>query len=139
MNPSNLQINQLLAIPFAFGGAWSLLAPDHMLRLSTTPHFYPRLPRSVEHQQLTPGKSQHARSAKLLARCFGSQALLCATCLATMAPTRLFYKVFGAAVVPFFLFDYLAVKGGALTVTGGVLDAVMNVMLVGLCWVGWKR
>ncbi|KAJ3036597.1 hypothetical protein HK097_003797 [Rhizophlyctis rosea] len=130
----HLTPTNIIALPFLLGGSWCLIHPSSVLRYATNPKFLPRQPPHLQ----TPDQSQAHRAAKFTLRCFGCQALLVSVCLLTMKPTKLFYKVFGGALVPFFVFDFLAVRTGALNVVGGVLDGLGNVVMLAACWIGWR-
>lgn len=71
---------------------------------------------------------------RLLLRCFGSQALLTGVAIGIGRWDVRAYKVWAAAIVPFFAFDAAAFAGGFLTTAGAVGDAAGNVAFLALSY-----
>ncbi|KAJ3271178.1 hypothetical protein HK104_004729 [Borealophlyctis nickersoniae] len=129
---TNLAPNHIIAVPFLLGGAWCLLHPSSVLAYATGPKFIPRNPKTADEKQAV-------TSNEFSLRCFGSQAIISGTAILLMKPTRIFYKVYGAMLVPFFVFDWMAVKSGSLNRLGGIVDFVGNVVMMAACWWGLKQ
>lgn len=83
-----------LALPFLSLGGWCLFFPASVERLC--------FKKKYRHGSLT---------SKLLISCFGSQAVLMGLSLACLEPTKEFYAVFSAALMPFFAFNAWAILG----------------------------
>lgn len=76
---------------------------------------------------------------RLLMRCFGSQALLTGVAIGLGRWDARGYKLWAAAILPFFAFDAAAYAGGFLTVAGAVGDAVGNTAFLVLSYLAAKR
>ena len=112
---------RLIGVVFLILGGWALLAPGSVIALTIRPAY---------------------REASFLSTfaiaCFGAQACLFALVAFTARFTRATFAWFGAALLPFFAFDwYFYSVVPALTVVG-LLDAAGNVAMLGLCWLGWR-
>ncbi len=76
--------------------------------------------------------------AKFALACFGAQACLFALVAFTARFTRLTFIVYGIALLPFFVFNwYFYFKVPVLSEVG-LLDFAGNVIMLGLCWHGWR-
>lgn len=69
---------------------------------------------------------------RILMGCFGAQAMMVALLLGTSRLDRRGYTLFGAAILPFFVFDAFAIKGGYCTAFGGIGDAVGNTVFLSM-------
>ena len=76
---------------------------------------------------------------RLLLRCFGSQALLTGISIGIGRWDANAYKLWAAAIVPFFAFDAAAYAGGFLTTAGAVGDAAGNAVFLALSYLAAKR
>ena len=85
-----------------------------------------------------PGGPLSARE-RLLLRCFGSQALLTGVAIGVGRWDARAYKVWAAAIVPFFAFDAAAFSGGMLTTAGAVGDAAGNVAFLALSFLAARE
>ena len=106
-----------------------LLAPATVMQLS----FKPALLQSEtcnEHKEST------SKLGRFLMQCFGSQAMLVGTLLLTTDMNKTAYKIFGAAILPFFVFDVVAYKAGYITLMGAIGDGIGNVIFTVCCAVG---
>lgn len=74
---------------------------------------------------------------RLLARCFGVQALLCALLLRCSSLGTGGFAALGAAVAPLLAFDLVAWRGAHLTPAAALADAAGNAVLVALCAAGY--
>ena len=120
MSPSRIQ-HLLAAIFFVLGG-WCLVSPGSVLDLAIRPEW-----RSDD--PIVP----------VLIGAFGAQALIACLFAATARFTRTTFALYGAALIPFFVFDYYFYAVEPMLTEIGLLDAVGNVVMLILCWLGWKR
>ena len=70
---------------------------------------------------------------------FGAQALIAGLFAATATFTRTTFALYGAALLPFFVFDYYFYAVEPMLTEVGLLDALGNAIMLILCWLGWKR
>lgn len=84
------------------------------------------------------GKAGVTKPLKLTMRCFGSQATLCGVLILSSKFSADTFKIFGLAMIPYFAFDYMAWKSGALTPLGAIGDAVGNFIFSVCCLVGYS-
>ena len=49
------------------------------------------------------------------------------------------FLAYGLALLPFFVFDYYFYAVEPMLTPIGLLDAVGNVIMLWLCWIGWSR
>jgi hypothetical protein len=80
---------RLLALPFLTLGGWCLVAPHMVERLTINPAY--------QHLSVT---------SALLFGCFGAQAVLGGLFIAFSHWTRRTFAIYGAALLPFFWFNY---------------------------------
>jgi len=64
---------------------------------------------------------------ELVLCCFGAQAVMCGLALSVGKFDKHAYGVWGKAVLPFFLFDYMAWNKGYITDLGAIGDALGNI------------
>ena len=115
-------IQLLLASVFFVLGGWCLVSPGSMLALCITSAF-----------------RSDAPLVAILTGAFGAQALIAGLFAAFSRFTRATFLAYGLALLPFFVFDYwFSVRVPMLT-TVGLLDVVGNIVMLGLCWLGWRR
>lgn len=114
-------IQLLLASVFFILGGWCLVAPDTVLALCFTPEY-----RSTD--PIVP----------FLVGCFGAQAILAGLFAALSRFTRATFLAYGLALLPFFVFDYWFFVVVPMLTWVGMLDAVGNAIMIGLCVLGWR-
>lgn len=101
-------------------GAACLLAPKPLLSVSLHPRFLP---------VLNGDKGDEAKDLALFTfRCFGAQAVMCGSVIATTRFDRSSWLWFGAAILPFFAFDYAAWKARYLSTFGALGDLAGNIV-----------
>ena len=111
----------LIGAVFAVLGGWALLAPQSVIDLAVRPEF-----RSDDYL------------ASFALACFGAQACLFALVAFTAIFTRRTFAAYGIALLPFFLFNYWFYFRVPLLTEVGLLDFVGNLIMLGLCWHGWR-
>lgn len=120
MTSRTLQI--CLAAIFLFLGAWCLLAPGMVVRLT----FRPELATATE-------------QARFLMGCFGAQAVLCGTIIATSRFTPTTFLVFGlVGSVPFFAFNIWFWLIEPVLNTWMLLDLAGNIGILATGLWGWR-
>ena len=116
------RIQYLLATVFFILGGWCLIAPGSVLTLTIRPAYQSSAP-------IVP----------ILIAAFGAQALIAGSFAASSRFTRLTFAVYAVALLPFFVFDYWFYIVEPMLTPLGLLDAVGNVAMLLLCWLGWRR
>ena len=112
---------RLLALPFLILGAWCLVAPHMVERLSINPLY------------------QHlSTTSALLMGCFGAQAVLGGLFIAFSRWTRSTFAVYAAALLPFFWFNYYFVFVVPVLNRWMMLDFASNLTMLALCFWGWR-
>lgn len=111
----------LIGAVFAVLGGWALLAPQSVIDLAVRPEF-----QSDDYL------------ARFALACFGAQACLFALVAFTAIFTRRTFAAYGIALLPFFLFNYWFYFRVPLLTEVGLLDFVGNLIMLGLCWHGWR-
>lgn len=106
---------------FAVLGGWALLAPNSVIDLAVRPEF-----RSDDYL------------ASFALACFGAQACLFALVAFTAIFTRRTFAAYGIALLPFFVFNYWFYVRVPLLNEVGLLDFAGNLIMLGLCWHGWR-
>jgi hypothetical protein len=119
MSASRIQL--LLAAVFLLLGGWCLVWPSSVLELAVRPEW-----RSDD--PIVP----------VLMAAFGAQAMIAGLFAATATFTRTTFAAYGAALLPFFVFDYYFYAVEPMLTEVGLLDAVGNAVMLVLCWLGWK-
>jgi hypothetical protein len=118
---SPLLIQRLIAIPFLVLGAWALLFPGMVERLTLTPQY--------QHNSAT---------SALLIGCFGAQAVLSGLFAAFSRFTKTTFLVYAVALLPFFWFNYWFVFVVPMFNAWLALDFVSNMAMLALCLLGWR-
>jgi hypothetical protein len=119
---------------FIVMGGVCLLAPRKTLQLGFNRKFrnLPGLLSDEEEKAAPAAVSEDAKAQSealtVTMQCFGAQAVLCGTLLCTSRLDKRGYLIWGAAMLPFFVFDYIAYKRGILTPMGALGDAAGNVV-----------
>jgi hypothetical protein len=115
-------VQYLLASIFIALGGWCLVWPQSVLALAITPEY-----------------QSDAPIVPILVACFGAQAVLAGIFAAFSIFTRRTFLAYGIALLPFFVFDYWFYAVEPMLTEIGLLDAVGNVIMLWLCWIGWSR
>ena len=112
---------RLLALPFLILGAWCLVAPHIVERLGITPQY------------------QHlSATSALLFGCFGAQAVLGGLFIAFSRWTRSTFAIYGAALLPFFWFNYYFVFVVPVMTRLMAIDLMSNLFMLALCVWGYR-
>ncbi len=115
------QIQYLLASVFLVLGGWCLVSPGSVLELTIRPEY-----RSTD--PIVP----------VLIGAFGAQALIAGLFAAFSTFTRATWLAYAIALLPFFVFDYWFFAVEPMLTWVGLLDAVGNVAMLALCFIGWR-
>lgn len=118
---TSLWPQRLLALPFLVLGAWCLVAPHMVERLGITP----------EYQHLS-------TTSALLFGCFGAQAVLGGLFIAFSRWTRSTFAIYGAALLPFFWFNYYFVFVVPVMTRLMAIDLMSNLFMLALCVWGYR-
>jgi hypothetical protein len=111
----------LAAVFFVLGG-WCVIAPSSVMQLAFRPEYH----------------SSDAIVPVLMGG-FGAQALIAGLFAAFSTFTRRTFLAYGLGLLPFFVFDYWFYFVEPMLTLVGLLDAVGNVAMLGLCWLGWRH
>ncbi len=102
-------------------GGWALLFPASVIELTIRPEY---------------------QSKDFLAvfaiGCFGAQACLFALVAFTARFTKRTFAAYGAALLPFFAFNWYFYSQVPVLNELGLLDFAGNLIMIGLCWHGWR-
>jgi len=115
------QIQWLLASVFFVLGGWCLVSPASVMALTIRPEY----------------QTDHP-TALLALGAFGAQAIIAGLFAAFSRFTRATFLAYGIGLLPFFVFDYWFYVVVPVFTPLGMLDAVGNVVMLGLCWMGWQ-
>jgi type IV secretory pathway TrbD component len=115
------QIQWLLAAVFFILGGWCLVSPSSVMALTIRPEY-----------------RSDAPIATILMGAFGAQAMIAGLFAAFSKFTRTTFLAYGIGLLPFFVFDYWFYVVTPVFTPLGMLDAVGNVIMLGLCWLGWR-
>jgi len=110
-----------LASVFVVLGGWCLISPESVLALTITPEYRSDAP-------LVP----------ILIGAFGAQALIAGLFAAFSRFERATFLAYGLALLPFFVFDYWFYAVEPMLTWFGLLDGVGNVIMLGLCVLGYR-
>lgn len=119
---TSLAIQRGIAAVFLILGGWCLLLPQSVLDLTVRPEWHSGDP-------IVP----------ILVAAFGAQAVIAGLFAWTARFTRTTFLVYGIALLPFFLFDYWAFAVARMITPLGLLDALGNAIMLGLCYLGWRK
>ena len=109
----------LASVFFVLGG-WCLVSPASVLALAITPAY-----------------QSNARIVPILVGAFGAQALIAGLFAAFARFEQRTFIAYGVALPPFFVFDYWFYAVSPMLTWMGLLDAIGNVVMLGLCIHGW--
>jgi hypothetical protein len=110
-----------LASVFFILGGWCLVSPGSVMTLAITPAY-----------------QSDAPIVPILVGAFGAQALIAALFAAFARFEQRTFVAYGVALIPFFVFDYWFYAVLPMLTWIGLLDAVGNVVMLGLCFHGWR-
>lgn len=120
MTPKRIQF--FIALVFFILGGWAAFFPQHVIDTTLLPEY-----------------REGGRILPFAIACFGAQALLSGLFAAFSRFSSLTFLVYGIALVPFFGFNYYFTLHDPVFTNIGLLDAVGNVIMLALCFVGWKK
>ena len=115
------RIQWLLASVFFVLGGWCVVSPSSVMALTIRPEY-----------------QTHAPLALIALGAFGAQAMIAGLFAAFSRFTRLTFLAYGLGLLPFFGFDYWFYVVRPVFTPLGMLDAVGNVVMLGLCVLGWR-
>ncbi len=112
---------RLIALPFLILGAWCLVSPHGVERLTFNPTY------------------QHlSATSALMIGCFGAQALLCGLFISLSRFTRRTFAAYGVALLPFFWFNYYFVFVEPILNRWMAIDFLSNFAMLALCIWGYR-
>lgn len=114
-------VQYCLASVFILLGGWCLVSPSSVLALAITPQY-----------------RSNAPIVPILMGAFGAQAIIAGLFAAFSTFTRTTFAVYAAALLPFFVFDYYFYVVEPMLTPIGLLDAAGNIVMLVLCWLGWR-
>lgn len=120
MTPKRIQF--FIALVFFVLGGWAAFFPQHVIDAVFLPEY-----------------RDHGRLLPFTIACFGAQALLSGLFAAFSRFSSLTFLVYGIALLPFFAFNYYFTFHDPVFTSIGLLDAVGNIIMLALCYVGWKK
>ena len=115
------RIQWLLAAVFFVLGGWCVVSPASVMALTIRPEL----------------RTDHP-VALLALGAFGAQALIAGLFAAFSRFTQATFLAYGIGLIPFFVFDWWFYVVDPVFTPLGMLDAAGNVMMLGLCWLGWR-
>jgi hypothetical protein len=118
---SSKQIQYLLASVFFVLGGWCLISPASVMALAITPNY-----------------QSDAAIVSILMQAFGAQALIAGVFAAFSTFTKTTYAAYALVLLPFFVFDYWFYVVDPLLTSVGLLDALGNILMLALCYLGWR-
>jgi hypothetical protein len=139
---------------FAGMGLATLLFPNTVCRLSLKPSFLLTGKNDTKKESKKPIPSNEkpqppldidiwtlpvSGPLKFAMQCFGAQAALQGFLILSTTFTKESYRNFGLAMIPFFVFDYMAWSAGYLTPFGAIGDGVGNVVFTACCYLAYWR
>jgi hypothetical protein len=115
------RIQWLLASVFFVLGGWCVVSPSSVMALT-----------------IRPERQTDAPIALLALGAFGAQAMIAGLFAAFSRFTRATFLAYGIGLLPFFVFDWWFYVVDPVFTPLGMLDAVGNVVMLGLCVIGWR-
>ena len=115
------RIQWLLASVFFVLGGWCVVSPSSVMALTIRPEL----------------RTDHP-VALLALGALGAQALIAGLFAAFSRFTRATFLAYGIGLIPFFVFDWWFYFVKPVFTPLGMLDALGNVIMLGLCWLGWR-
>jgi hypothetical protein len=121
MPTRSLQV--VLGLVFFILGGWCVIAPASVVSLGFRPAY-----------------QSEAAIVPILVACFGSQALISGLFAVASRFTAVTFLAYGIGLLPFFVFDiYFYAAKPMLTEVGFAADLIGNLVMLAICWVGWRR
>ena len=119
---SALAAQRAIAAVFIILGGWAMADPRSAIELGLQPEY------------------RQGVGMGFAVGCFGAQALIGGLFAATARFTRTTFAAYGVMLIGFLGFDYWfwAVMP-VLTTLGAALDGIGNVIMMALCWIGWRK
>lgn len=114
-------VQYFLACVFFVLGGWCLVSPSSVIDLCITPAYRTDAPL-----------------AAFAIGCFGAQAMIAGLFAAFSRFTSTTFLAYGIGLLPFFVFDWWFTAVVPMFTVMGLLDAVGNVVMLGLCVLGWQ-
>ena len=115
------QVQWLLASVFFVLGGWCVVSPASVMALTIRPEL----------------RTDHP-VALIALGAFGAQALIAGLFAAFSRFTRATFLAYGIGLIPFFVFDAWFYFVRPVFTVVGMLDAVGNLVMLGLCVLGWR-
>ena len=115
------RIQWLLASVFFILGGWCVVSPASVMALTIRQDY----------------RTEHPLVLIALGA-FGAQAMIAGVFAAFSRFTRTTFLAYGIALLPFFVFDYWFYVVTPVFTVVGMLDAVGNLVMLGLCVLGWR-
>jgi ammonia channel protein AmtB len=138
MVPKALHCQLGIAAVFFVLGGWAMLFPIHVMETVLRPDYY----RSAMVSPADHSSSSSAAASELsiiFMRGFGAQACLSGLFAATARFESFTFCCYGAALLPFFVFNYWMARSESSPFNNlGLLDFVGNVSMLALCIKGWE-
>ena len=117
-----LAIQRAIAAVFLVLGGWCLVHPASVIELGLQPAY------------------REGAGMRFAVGCFGAQALIAALFAATARFTRATFAGYGLMLIGFLAFDYwFWAVDPVLSPLGAALDGLGNLIMIALCWLGWRR
>jgi hypothetical protein len=116
------RIQYFIALVFFVLGGWALFFPGHVIATVFLPEY-----------------QEGGRIMPFMMSCFGAQALLAGLFAAFSRFTSRTFLAYGIALIPFFGFNYYFTFHDPVFTNMGLIDAVGNVIMLVLCYIGWKQ
>lgn len=120
MTPQRIQF--FIALVFFVLGGWATFFPQHVIDTVFLPEY-----------------REGGRILPFAIACFGAQALLSGLFAAFARFTATTFLVYGIALLPFFGFNYYFTFHDPVFTSMGLIDALGNIIMLALCYVGWHR
>lgn len=120
MTPQRIQY--FIALVFFVLGGWALFFPGHVIATVFLPEY-----------------QEGGRIMPFMMACFGAQALLAGLFAAFSKFSSRTFLAYGIALIPFFGFNYYFTFHDPVFTMMGLIDAVGNVIMLALCYIGWKQ
>ncbi|QJB68665.1 hypothetical protein [Parasphingorhabdus halotolerans] len=120
MTPQRIQF--FIALVFFVLGGWATFFPQHVIDTVFLPEY-----------------REGGRILPFAIACFGAQALLSGLFAAFARFTATTFLVYGLALLPFFGFNYYFTFHDPVFTSMGLIDALGNIIMLALCYVGWHK
>lgn len=119
---SAIAAQRVIAAIFFILGGWALVDPRSAIELGLRPEY------------------RQGAGMGFAVGCFGAQALIAGLFAATAQFTRTTFAAYGVMLIGFLAFDYwFWAVVPVLTTLGAALDGIGNLIMMALCWIGWRK